>query len=95
MAYSPKTIDTSRIKLPGNILQVVERLAENNHEVWAQQRIADGWSYGVQRDDHRKEHPGLIPYAQLTESEKQYDRRTAEEVVKVILALGFRITKED
>ncbi|MFQ5793680.1 MAG: RyR domain-containing protein [Candidatus Bipolaricaulia bacterium] len=91
MTYEPKPIDTSGMKLPKGLRKLTELLAENNHDLWAQQRIAAGWTYGPQQDDANKKHPDLLPYAQLSESEKEYDRITAMEVLKTIIALGYRI----
>ena len=89
--YSPKPIDTSHIKFSPEIEQLLERLAANTHEVWAAQRIKDGWTYGPLRNDASKQHPGLVPYEQLPESEKDYDRQTAGETLKALLAMGYRI----
>jgi hypothetical protein len=90
--YQPQPIDTSRVQVPRAIEELTERLARNAHENWARQRIAEGWRLGPERDDRRKLHPCLVPYEELPESEKIYDRATAMETVKAILALGFRIT---
>ncbi len=89
--YTPAPLDTRHVQLPASLLPLLEKLAENAHEVWAAQRIADGWTYGPQRDDTKKQHPCLIPYGQLPESEKQYDRRTSGESLKAILTLGYTI----
>jgi ryanodine receptor 2 len=91
--YTPKTIDTSRIQLPSGLEELIERLAQNNHDHWARQRIREGWSYGVNRNDSLKEHPDLIPYNQLPESEKEYDRNTVVEALKAILASGYELNK--
>jgi hypothetical protein len=91
--YRPSPIDTSKIRLPHEIEELTELLARNAHEIWSQQRLADGWRLGTQRDDARKLHPCLVPYEELPESEKIYDRSAAMETLKVILALGFRISK--
>ena len=93
MPYTPKPIDTSAITLTPDILDLTERLAENTHDVWARQRLADGWTHGPARNDQEKKHPCLVPYAQLPESEKQYDRNTAMESIKAILALGYKISR--
>lgn len=93
MAYQPKPRDTSGVRLPKEISSLTEELARNTHENWAKQRMAEGWRYGPRRDDAKKEHPSLVPYEQLSESEKDYDRTTAMETVKTILALGYRIAK--
>lgn len=91
MTYQPKPIDTSSVKLSDELLMLTEMLAENTHEIWAEQRISEGWSHGPQRDDTAKKHPDLVPYSELPESEKEYDRRTAMETLKMIVALGYRI----
>ena len=89
--YTPKPIDTSKVELSQNLLNLVEYLAENAHENWAAQRIADGWTYGEVRDDAAKTHPDLVPYSDLTDAEKEYDRWTAMETLKVVAAMGYVI----
>jgi class 3 adenylate cyclase len=91
LSYTPEPIDTSNVTLTAEHLKLTELLAKNTHDLWAQQRLSQGWKYGTQRDDTRKEHPGLIPYEKLPESEKQYDRITALGVLKTVLALGYRL----
>jgi len=91
--YKPAPRDTSSVRLPREIAELTELLAKNTHENWAKQRISEGWRHGPKRDDSKKEHPSLIPYEQLSESEKEYDRTTAMETIKTILALGYRIGK--
>jgi len=92
--YKPKPIDTSEIKLPDKVNDLIERLAENNHDIWALQRINEGWTYGPKRDDIKKEHPNLLPYNALTEPEKDYDRNSVLEPLKVIIALGYKIVSD-
>ncbi|HXM96461.1 MAG TPA: TRAFs-binding domain-containing protein [Candidatus Dormibacteraeota bacterium] len=89
--YKPNPKDTSAVKLTDDLTVLLDQLAENTHDVWAQQRIAEGWSYGPSRSDRQKEHPNLVPYQQLAESEKEYDRKTALETIKVLRALGYTI----
>ena len=91
--YTPNPIDTSKVDLPEQLLQLTEQLAEQVHEIWSQGRIEEGWTYGPERDDVKKTTPCLIPYAQLPDSEQAYDRRTALETLKLIVALGYRIEK--
>lgn len=91
--YTPQPIDTSAIQLPKELNPLVEQMAKNVHEVWAARRIADGWTYGEKRDDEKKTHPCLVPYEELPESEKEYDRKTAIGTLKFILAKGFSINK--
>jgi hypothetical protein len=94
VSYDPKTIDTSQVTLSSEFGELVECLAQNNHDHWARKRMDEGWRYGLQRNDHRKEHPDLIPYEQLTESEKDYDRKTVIEAIKAIIALGYEVKKK-
>ncbi len=89
--YTPVPLTTDAVKLPSSLLALLERLAENTHDVWAATRIEQGWSYGPNRDDTAKKHPCLIPYADLPESEKEYDRKTAAETLKAILAMGYTL----
>ena len=91
--YQPKPIDTSGIKLSDELHGLTELLAENSHDNWALKRIAEGWVFGPNRDDANKRHPDLVPYSDLPESEKDYDRKMAIETIKAILALGYRIQK--
>jgi len=93
LLYKPDPIDTSKVQLNDEILELTERLAENAHEVWAQRRMADGWRYGPRRDEAKKEHPSLVPYKDLPDEEKEYDRSAALETLKVLQALGYRFDK--
>jgi hypothetical protein len=89
--YTPKPIDTSQVTLPDSIRELTEKLAESTHDNWALSRIREGWTYGPARNDELKQHPSLVPYGELSESEKEYDRVTAMETLKAIYALGYRI----
>ena len=93
--YTPKPIDTSSVPLSPEILALGEELAKNVHEVWSAGRIAEGWTYGPVRNDERREHPCLLPYDELPESEKEYDRNTALETLRLIVKLGYKIGKEE
>lgn len=91
--YIPQPINTSDVKLPQELEVLVEQMAKNVHEVWAQTRIAQGWTYGEKRDDALKHHPCLVPYEELPDVEKEYDRNTSVETLRLILKLGFKINK--
>ncbi|SHH19819.1 RyR domain-containing protein [Clostridium grantii] len=93
MTYKPKTIDTSKIQLSKELKELQEILSRNAHEVWAETRIKDGWVYGEKRNDEIKQHPCLVPYDQLPESEKEYDRVLAMNTLKLITKLGYEIRK--
>lgn len=92
--YSPSPIDTSGIALPETLHGLMEALAEQVHETWAKGRVNEGWTYGEERDDKKKTTPCLVPYDALPESEKEYDRATAAETIRFILAHGYKIEKE-
>lgn len=92
--YVPQPMDTSDIQLPEELNVLVEKMAENVHEVWAQSRIEQGWTYGPERNDALKQHPCLVPYQELPEIEKAYDRDTALGTLKLICKLGFKITRK-
>jgi ryanodine receptor 2 len=92
--YIPQPMDTSDVQLPQELDELVETLAENVHEVWAKSRIDQGWTYGPERSDDLKQHPCLVPYGELPEVEKAYDRDTALGTLKFIVKSGFKITKD-
>ena len=91
--YRPQPADTGHISLPEELENLVEQLARNVHEVWASSRTAQGWTWGPVRSDAFKTHPSLVPYEELPEEEKQYDRDTAVGTLKLIMKLGFNISK--
>lgn len=92
--YTPQPIDTSDVELPKEMEQLVEEMSKNVHNVWAETRISQGWKYGKKRDDEKKTHPCLVPYDELPEEEKEYDRNTSIETLKLILKLGFKVSKD-
>ena len=91
--YTPQPIDTNDIELPVELNSLIEQMAKNVHEVWAQNRIEQGWTWGKERNDELKHHPCLVAYEELPDEERLYDRDTAIETLKLIMKLGFRITK--
>jgi hypothetical protein len=91
MPYQPQPIETASIELSKDLEELTEKLAEHAHDVWARQRQDDGWVLGPERDDVKREHPCLVPYALLPEEEKVYDRNAAMQTLRAILALGYKI----
>lgn len=92
--YRPAPLSVDPIALCPELLELVENLAKNAHEVWALQRIEDGWRFGRQRCDELKEHPCLRPYSELPDAEKAYDRIVVLGTIRAILALGFVIERK-
>lgn len=92
--YIPHPIDVCDFALPPQLESLIEDIAKNVHETWAANRIKDGWSYGETRNDTLKQHPCLIPFEQLPEEEREYDRQTAITTLKTIYKLGFKIVGE-
>lgn len=91
--YTPQPVDTTDVVLPVELEQLVEEMSKNVHEVWAETRIKQGWTYGEQRNDELKTHPCLVPYEDLPEEEKEYDRNTSIGTLKLIMKLGFKISQ--
>lgn len=92
-SYVPAPINLDYISLPEGLEELTEAIAENTHEVWSKGRMDEGWTYGPERDDAKKTHPDLLPYSSLTEGEKDFDRATAMNAIKLIVKLGYRIEK--
>ena len=89
--YEPKPVDTGDVILPESLAELTERIAENVHEVWAASRMSEGGTLGPERNTEKKTTPCLVPYAELPEEEKAYDRNTAMQTLKLIVKLGYRI----
>lgn len=92
--YNPRPINLDDIDLTDHLLDLREAIAENAHDVWALARINEGWTYGPVRDDAKKQHPDLVPYSALSDSEKEYDRLMAMNTIKLVKKLGFEIVKK-
>ena len=93
LKYIPQPIDTTGIELPKELEPLVEKMSKNVHEVWSKAHIQQGWKYGTERNDELKTHPCLVPYEELSERDKEYDRNTSIGTLKLIMKLGFRICK--
>ena len=91
--YIPNPVDTTNIQLPEELMALAEAISKNVHEVWAQNRMNEGWTYGPERDGQKRQTPCLVPYEELSEEEKAYDRNTALATLKFIVAQGFEIHK--
>ena len=92
-SYTPISRNFSDISIPPELKILMEEIAEHVHDVWAAARIKEGWTYGASRNDVLKQHPCLVPYNELPDTEKEYDRATAEETLKLVLSLGYTIIK--
>jgi hypothetical protein len=93
MPYRPQPLDTAHVAIPPSLAGLIEKLAVNVHDIWADQRLKDGWRLGPARDDAKKEHPCLRPFQELPESEQEYDRRVVRDTLRAMLVLGYRIEK--
>ena len=93
--YTPKPIDLSDVELTEDLNELREAIAENAHEIWAENRQAEGWTYGPQRDDRLKQTPDMVPYSQLPEGEKEYDREMAMKTIKLLKKLGYDLIKRE
>lgn len=93
--YSPQPLATDDVTLPAGLTRLTELMARNAHDVWAKARLEQGWSYGPERDDRLLKHPCLVPYEELPENEKAYDRLMALETLKLIVKLGFDLVPKN
>ena len=93
--YVPQPVDTSNVQLPTELDELVEKIAENVHEVWAVERQAQGWNFGPERNDEKKENPCMVPYSQLPESKKDFDRNMAMDTIKLLKKLGYDLIKRE
>lgn len=93
--YNPCPANLDNIELPTTLEELIEQIAENVHDVWAKSRIDEGWTFGNERNDEKKTHPCLVPYNQLPEIEKDYDRNTAINSIKLVIKLGYRIIPKE
>ena len=93
--YIPQPIDLTDVELAEELYELREAIAENAHDVWAAERQAQGWTYGPQRDDQKKETPCMVAYSQLPDSEKKFDREMAMNTLKLLSKLGYDIVKRE
>ena len=93
MNYKPNPIDTSNIKLSADLEKSTEIISKNIHDVWASNRMSEGWSYGAEHDAAKKLHPSMVEYEKLSESEKDIDRATVVQTIKMLLWMGYKIEK--
>ncbi len=95
MKYTPNPFDVISVAIPDELKYLVEKISKNIHDTWALERKLDGWRYGPKRDDDEKTNPCLVPFEALPEEEKKYDIIIAEDTIKAILFLGYKITKAE
>lgn len=93
--YNPKFLDLKHVELPDFMDELCEAIAENAHDTWAWERQSEGWTYGPVRDDENLQTPDMVPYAELPDSERQYDRVMAFDTLRLLIALGYKIEKRD
>jgi ryanodine receptor 2 len=93
LAYRPKPLDTSSVAIPESLFALMETLSANTHDLWARRRMGEGWTFGRQRDDGLRKHPNLVPYDDLAQEDRDYDRMLVCEVIKAILKLGYEIRR--
>jgi len=93
--YNPKLLDLAHVALPDFMDELCEAIAENAHDTWAWERQSEGWTYGPERDDENLLTPDMVPYAELPDSERQYDRVMAFDTLRLLIALGYKIEKND
>ena len=93
--YRPSPLDLKNITVPKGLENLIEALAKNVHETWAEGRLKEGWTFGPKRDETLRQTPCLVPYEDLPEEEKEYDRKTALSTIGFILASGYTLVKNN
>ena len=91
--WTPRPLDLSNVELSPELERLSDRLARNIHDLWAEERIKNGWSYGPARNDDLKQTPCLVSYEDLPEEERAYDKIMATQTLRMILSLGYAITQ--
>ncbi|XP_076834095.1 ryanodine receptor 3 isoform X5 [Brachyhypopomus gauderio] len=92
-SFIPTPVDTSQVVMPLHLEKVRDRLAENIHELWAMNKIELGWSYGKMRDDNKRQHPCLVDFSKLPETERNYNLQMSTETLKTLLAVGCHMVQ--
>lgn len=70
----------------------LEMLAQLEHERWVAQRRRDGWRSG-ERDVDRKRTPHLVPWDELDEEMREWDRRAVRHIPDLLADAGYRIVR--
>ena len=89
--YEPSP-DVSGVCLSDEIMADVETIAKSVHDEWQRQRTKAGWGYEGQTDGGK--HPAMVPYEDLPEVEKDIDRATVLQTIRMLHHLGYSIHKE-
>lgn len=92
--YDPQPINVEDAELSPELLELGEAIAENVHEIWAMKRKTEGWNWGPERNEGLLQTPDMVPYSSLSEDEKDYDRETALQTLKLVQKIGYRIVKD-
>ncbi|XP_074531886.1 ryanodine receptor 2 [Halichoeres trimaculatus] len=89
--YKPAPLDLSQVFLNPAHEELVKLMAENDHNVWARERIKQGWTYGAQQDVKAKRSPYLVPYSLLDERSRKGGMESVREAVCTLLAYGYSL----
>nr|XP_061843137.1 ryanodine receptor 3-like [Nerophis lumbriciformis] len=92
-SFIPSPVDTSQIILPPHMDNIRDKLAENIHELWGMNKIELGWTYGKVRDDNKRQHPCLVDFTKLPETERNYNVQMSCETLKTLMALGCHVAQ--
>lgn len=89
--YKPSPLDLTAVTLTPKMEELIDQLAENTHNLWAKERIGQGWTYGLNEDLDMKRSPHLVPYLKVDEAIKKANRDTASETVRTLLVYGYML----
>ena len=76
--------------LPPELWNLVELLAAEVHAEWVRLKRAEGWEFGAP-DPQAHRHPDLVPYDELSEKAKDFDRASVVATMQALVRLGYDI----
>ncbi|XP_069162577.1 ryanodine receptor-like [Procambarus clarkii] len=84
-----ETIKELKVSLTSKLEELVDQLAENTHNIWARERILQGWTYGLNEDPVMHRSPHLVSYGNVDDAIKKANRDTASETIRTLLVYGY------
>jgi hypothetical protein len=72
----------------------IEGMAEMEHGRWNVERLLDGWKRGARRDVAKKTSPFLVPWIELPEDIKDWDRETVRKIPEFLAKVGLEVQRK-
>ena len=74
-------------------LDKIEQMAEMEHGRWNVERLRDGWRCGKPKDENLKRHPCIVPWSELPEDIKPFDRNAVKLFPAILVKAGYEIRR--